>query len=298
MSDVFPGSPDDVYFYLRKYTVRLQKHTVTAEFDYGFLTSTTVLNRAHNHAAIELIAVSSGECCIRTQDSTYKCGRNSVLLIPCGVYHSNVKTAAPPERYSFRIYMENTPEKDSFTPLYERLTSMDQPLQLEIPALIPIITAMHGELLRPGAASGDMIEALLAQCFIILLRNIAAENRDTEAETPSRRKTLTEDRSKRIDRFFSLRYAEAVTLQDLADYIYTSPTQTNRILLSRYGCSFREKLRETRLNQAIFLLEMTTLSAGEIAQQIGYKSPPSFFEAFRKAFGMTPGEYRRAKNQK
>ena len=66
----------------------------------------------------------------------------------------------------------------------------------------------------------------------------------------------------------------------------------NRILIEKYGQTFREKLRDARLHQARLLLESTELSVSVIAGEVGYSSAAGFFSAFHKAFGVTPMEYR------
>ena len=100
-------------------------------------------------------------------------------------------------------------------------------------------------------------------------------------------------RSKRIDCFFSERYSEHVTLSDLAEALHLSKTQTNRILHAEFGVSFREKLRQTRLQEAKFLLCETDAAIDIIACKVGYESVSGFFSAFRAAFGMTPEQMRK-----
>lgn len=56
--------------------------------------------------------------------------------------------------------------------------------------------------------------------------------------------------------------------------------------------SFQECLNEVRAARARDLLRETTLSPGEIANQLGYRETNSFRRAFRRWAGMSPSQYR------
>jgi len=60
-----------------------------------------------------------------------------------------------------------------------------------------------------------------------------------------------------------------------------------------FGNGVYEYLRLERMQEARELLHTPTRSIKEIAAQTGYKSVNSFIKAFKKEFGLTPGEYRR-----
>ena len=50
---------------------------------------------------------------------------------------------------------------------------------------------------------------------------------------------------------------------------------------------------EARRDRAIYLLRQSDLSIAEIAYLVGFESPPSFFRAFARWTGQTPGDFRR-----
>jgi len=70
---------------------------------------------------------------------------------------------------------------------------------------------------------------------------------------------------------------------------------------SAFAARFRELVGEspmayvmrTRLALAATLLEQTNASIGEVARRAGYSSEASFGRAFKRAFGIAPGAYRR-----
>ena len=57
------------------------------------------------------------------------------------------------------------------------------------------------------------------------------------------------------------------------------------------GKTFSEILLEKRMEHAAILIKGTDLSNEEIAEALGYSSTTNYYKAFRRFYGMTPGEY-------
>jgi AraC family transcriptional activator of mtrCDE len=51
-------------------------------------------------------------------------------------------------------------------------------------------------------------------------------------------------------------------------------------------------LRDLRMRRASQVLEMNSLSVGQVAHEVGYASRSSFIRAFRETYGVDPSEYR------
>jgi len=288
-----PSAENSQFF--RRYDVCLGNDIIVTEFDYGFLSPARKVYHAHNHAAFELIAVSKGISIIDIKGKPYTCREGTVLLIPRGVYHSNRQTEIASERFCFRFYPKKGLMRGVFYLLGKFLAKMNEPEQFEIPELFEILAAIRREMLENAPAKEEMIDSLLREIYIHVLRHVIRRTGTQTVETLEHsypQTSLAAERLKMIERFFSQRYADPVVLKDLADVLYISPTQVNRILTEKYGQTFREKLRDTRLHQAKLLLESTNLSISTIAVEVGYTSVAGFFSAFRKTFGITPAEYR------
>lgn len=288
MSDAIRPGSDTRFF--RRFGIALDGCMVTMEFDYGFLTS-ALTTSMHNHAVTEITCVVDGTLSVDSDEEPLLCPAASVLFMPRGVYHCNRPSDPTPRRYSFRCSVVKSRPGSIWQPLVQLLDTLDEPLILPIAALAEPLERIRDEFLRTPLASEEMVLALLRECCVILLRGITAS--DPQTPPAVSHADGGAERLKNIERFFSHRYAEQVSIADLASVLYLSPTQTNRILRAQYGQSFREKLRDTRLYRAKQLLETSSASAVDIAGDVGYSSVAAFFSAFRHAFGMTPAEYRR-----
>lgn len=76
-----------------------------------------------------------------------------------------------------------------------------------------------------------------------------------------------------------------------------SPQQLNVLLKRKNGMGIRQNLIRIRLEHAAELLEDPACTVKDAAALTGWKNPFYFSNSFRRHFGCSPGEYRRAKNK-
>lgn len=114
--------------------------------------------------------------------------------------------------------------------------------------------------------------------------------------TPSRRMEQTIEN---VCSYVKANLADDLSLAHLADLTDHSPTYLSRMFKTVKGIGYNDFVIEKRMEQAAYLLRDTKLKLGEIAEQVGYTSSSYFIRTFRRAFGMTPTEYRnRMKNKR
>jgi AraC-like DNA-binding protein len=93
------------------------------------------------------------------------------------------------------------------------------------------------------------------------------------------------------DRILS-RYAERLSLPDLARELGTNRTSLQEQFKSEYGRTVMEYLGDIRVEAATILMRNTELSLAEIGDRVGYADYSNFFREFRKRRGDTPSRYR------
>ena len=82
---------------------------------------------------------------------------------------------------------------------------------------------------------------------------------------------------------------------ELAAQFSISETSLKNYFRGVFGQNISVYLRETRMKKAAELLSTTKLSVAEAAEQVGYINQSKFASVFKKQFGLSPLEYRRAK---
>lgn len=89
------------------------------------------------------------------------------------------------------------------------------------------------------------------------------------------------------------RYAEGVTLEEIADRLRVSTAYLSGQFNREVGQPFSAYIKDLRLKKAKELLLGSELKTFEIARRVGYPDPKYFSRVFKEATGMTPGEYQK-----
>ena len=84
---------------------------------------------------------------------------------------------------------------------------------------------------------------------------------------------------------------EEVTLADLADVCSFSPWYAHRLFRAHTGYSPAEYIRRIRLAKSALRLKREHTRIIDIAYDLGFSSVDGYTRAFRKEFGINPGEY-------
>lgn len=88
------------------------------------------------------------------------------------------------------------------------------------------------------------------------------------------------------------RYAEAITVSDLAAAAGLSRAHFSRMFTRTFGESPRAYLQTRRLERAAALLRYTDRSVADICVMVGLQSVGSFTTSFARVYGMPPAAYR------
>ncbi|MDD4493270.1 MAG: response regulator [Eubacteriales bacterium] len=90
-------------------------------------------------------------------------------------------------------------------------------------------------------------------------------------------------------------YQYDISLQELAEKKYfMNISYLSRLFKTQVGKTFSKYLIEFRLEKSTELLRETILKVSDIAAHVGYNDVSHFIQSFRKAYDMTPEEYRAA----
>ena len=88
-------------------------------------------------------------------------------------------------------------------------------------------------------------------------------------------------------------YMDPITLDEVAESIGFSSSYFSTFFKKETGTGFNQYLIEVRMDAAKEYLRTSSRSVAEICNLVGYHDLKHFSRVFRKACGMTPGEYRK-----
>ena len=81
--------------------------------------------------------------------------------------------------------------------------------------------------------------------------------------------------------------------EEIAKYVYLSPSYLSRIFKIETGVSLSKYIVEKRIDVAKEMLEFSSEKISEIAMNVGYSNFSYFAKSFKKQEGMSPQEFRK-----
>ena len=88
------------------------------------------------------------------------------------------------------------------------------------------------------------------------------------------------------------RYADNLTVQDIADQVYLTVPYSCTIFKREMGLTINEYLVRTRIENSKTLLSNPRYKLYEVSNAVGYQDPAYFAKQFKKHTGYTPREFR------
>ncbi|MBM4763122.1 helix-turn-helix domain-containing protein [Bacillus sp. B15-48] len=114
--------------------------------------------------------------------------------------------------------------------------------------------------------------------------------------TPTTKKAFELDLANPIEtatKYIQLNFFEPLTLSEVANLVYLSPSHFSRKFKDAVGLNFVEYLIKFRIKKAKKLLQITQLPLEVISNHCGFSSAAHFSATFKKIEGVSPRVYRK-----
>ena len=141
------------------------------------------------------------------------------------------------------------------------------------------------------AESGKNMESAIAYAKKMISQAIEIRDQNSGNKNRSILKTA-------VDFIDSHYMDEEISLNTVANVANVSSNHFSALFSQNMGQTFIEYLTTLRMNKAKELLRCTGMRSSEIAGEIGYKDAHYFSYLFKKTQGMTPSDYRKARENK
>ncbi|TWI56146.1 helix-turn-helix domain-containing protein [Halalkalibacter nanhaiisediminis] len=93
-------------------------------------------------------------------------------------------------------------------------------------------------------------------------------------------------------KYIQLNYSKPISLKEVANLVYLSPSHFSRMFKEETGSNFVEYLMKYRVEKSKNLLKMSMLPVEVISSNNGFSSAAYFSTIFKRLEGVTPSEYR------
>lgn len=251
----------------------------------------------HNHSYSEIFACTKGTVNIKLRDEVVTLGAGDVCIVPTELMHSVVYHEITHEKEWASVGIglfkkQKITTRNFYRRFGELLIETPFRVYRGVPDIAEEVLSLYYDAFEEGSLTPVFKVGLL-------LARLASLPPELHGNVPGAKKTggieLEVDISRLtlIEEIINLRYLEDLKSEQIADLVFISRRQLDRIIMRRYGMSLRQVLNDKRLKYAVRLLNDTVRTTEEIAENAGYNSKAAFYRAFFDAYGMTPAEYRK-----
>ncbi len=250
----------------------------------------------HNHSRYELHFVADGRVFVHTAMIDYMAEEGDVCIVHPYEYHTFLRpedtTPAYLANFSFYIFEDELPlgNKEMNMKLAKEILDRSYTFHDDtgrIGILFGLIAGAFRDK-RPGYL--PEIHALITSMMICLFQKMLA-SQQTGGSDPTC--FFNGEREGIIEDFFLFGYMHQLTISDLSEKLHLCTRRVSELIKQLYGCTFSQKLIDTRLEIAKLMLLYSGHSVNEISRMCGFNSLNYFFTSFRKSTNQSPQQYRK-----
>jgi len=244
-----------------------------------------------SHSFLELFFVHSGSGAFRIDSREHPCQRNDVVVVPPRLTHAIADNPDDPlTLYAACVAAAVVRHEPA---LFERLpvgrVRISKSLAEQTRAAF---RRLLFEQTQPGPFSPTLIVGLTLELLASIARGTAIERRTSghvSADTPAKERRAAVERyvARLAHRFF-----ERASLDEAAAELGMSRRRFTTLFSDVTGRTWADYVTQLRVEYAQTLLRTTPRSIVSIAFECGYEELSSFYRAFKKSTGKSPGDWR------
>jgi len=234
----------------------------------------------HNHPRATVAVILRGGFDGTTRGGSHPCPTGSMLTEPAGEDHGN---RFAPAGATVLVVQPDPARAELLEPFAALLDRFDYQQN-----------GFVGGLARRASNelnAGDAVAPFALEGLILELLATAARVRNPNGSRIGRRPPPWLDEARDL---LQARPGENLRVSEVAEVIGVHPVHLTRTFRIHYGVTVGAYLRNLRLEQAARALADSMSTIADIAAQAGFYDQSHFTRTFKRKFGLTPQEYRRA----
>ncbi|MGL4522579.1 MAG: AraC family transcriptional regulator [Bacilli bacterium] len=240
----------------------------------------------HHHDFLEISIMLEGEAEYTIQDTVCQVKAGSILLFNPGVSHA-VSQRENTFSHQLHIGISNI-ALDGMTRNHLPVTNTCLQLGEYHSEFLEKAWRLTRECNEEKPEYQLMCKAIIIEMLVIILRSLPREIENTVALELSKTAKRKQNIVNHALYFLENNHTKEITLEQLAEMLYVSPTHLSKIFKEATGVSPINYLIQVRLKHARELLDNNQLSIRDVAQAVGYQDAYHFSKLFKKYYGVSP----------
>ena len=250
-------------------------------------------HHAHSDYEIQYISAGTGE--VRIADQSFSFSKGDIVITAPQVMHYYCAGPEGCARLAFRFSIgegNKTQADIGIRSLLGIFGSINNSIVLrdEGGSVFSCMTTLQNEIMHKKLGWVEKLKAGFVSMLIDIARLAASGGEHKEESLPVE---MRADRPLLIEDFFWESSNRFMSKAELADRLGFSPRQLERSLCKYYGKTFSQIALQNRMETADNYITKSKMSLSDIAEKVGYSSVNAFYRAFKRYYGMPPGEKRK-----
>lgn len=246
----------------------------------------------HSHISTELFVCGKGQITLKTEDGFLSLFPGDAAVIPPHVLHLKYQVEPQTEGYAISFLCERRSVRDS-SDLYRQLHQFVSGTQIMLYRNAPhIFDSVHKIIREAGHTDRRMPVLHLAELLINMLDCPCSGAVESSRATIEQSQSADIQRMMELDKLIANAYRSDWNNRTIAELLYISPRQLDRIVLKRYGKTLHQVILDKRMENATQLLLTSDMNIHEIAVAVGFGSGSGLYRECKKRYGLTPTQYR------
>lgn len=245
--------------------------------------------RLHIHMYAELFVCLDGTVYIRTERELLSVPGGTVCIIPAGTEHYFETSEKGSQWCAFGITCKSVKRKrQDIYPVFRSCFLEGKPHMISG-------TAEQCRTLYLSCKAEDRKEQRYLPYHMLHALLVIAEQFEKNGRTNTASSagcTGDFNRLTTLEQIITSEFSLHATARDIAERLFMSERQLDRVSKKQYGMSVHQVIMKTRVEAAQQLLLGTDMPAEKIGSQVGFQSKSCFYREFRDRTGKTPLEYR------
>lgn len=251
----------------------------------------------HFHFMHEVHFILENEVTFVVGNEKHQLKKGDACIIPANLMHYPIIQDPTMPRISFFITLNKIKEEgDAFEYFSKILSHQDAIIVRNNEKAQEYLTSFLSKANGEAVIANHKARAYLELFFLELCDSIT-EIQEKTREYGQKDEEYASLKIK-IDNFVSRKYMEEISIDDLANTIGYSKSQTSRIVMKITGKTFPEFLTCWRMEVAKMLILNTEQSLTKIAEKVGYQTYAGFYKGFKSVYGISPQTVKISKNKK
>lgn len=252
----------------------------------------------HKHSYFEMLYVYSGNLKQDIMGNNMNLEEGDICIIPPNVEHS---IEIYDDTVLINVFIRSTTFNDTFLEVLSEENILSSFFTKILytknynnyiifrtnnkPSIKTLLLNIISESINNEQYSNKIVDNFLMILFAYLLRD-----KTNTVELPQELQKSTKNLTS-ILTYIQGNY-KTVTLEDLSKEFHFTVPYLSKLIKANTGHTFKEMIQTIKLNKAIELLTSSDLKIRDISEAIGYEDPNHFIRTFKKAYRISPNQYR------